>query len=132
MKMLIPICLAMSLSSLTSSTGAWWSVQTDTLIALIGGPASGCLGVLLGVLAGKGKARRLVLGIWRCCIAGGILCLIATLVAFKIGQPDYIRETLLIYGIIYTTIFSTMWPLAKKLYRELETRRMASMDATGR
>ncbi len=130
MKMLLPICLAVSLSPVASSTDYWWSVQTDTLIALIGGPASGCLGALLGVLAGKGKARRLVLGTWRCCIAAGVLCLIAALVAFKIGQPDYVRGTLLIYGIIYTTIFSTIWPLAMRRYQELEIRRMASMDAS--
>ena len=120
MKMLIPICLALALPD-SSADGSplatgWWSPSLDIWIALIGGPASGCLGALLGVLAGKGKARRLVLGTWRCCIAAGILCLIAAFVAFKTGQPDYVRGTLLIYGVIYTTIFSAIWPLAKRCY----------------
>jgi len=131
MKILLPICLALiSPDSSPGGTG-WWPPGMDTWFALIGGPASGCIGALLGVLAGKGIARRLVLGIWRCCIAWGILCLIGALVAFKTGQPDYVGETLLIYGVIYTTIFSTIWPIAKKRYREHEIRRMASMDATG-
>ncbi|MGH7942180.1 MAG: hypothetical protein ACREFR_14025, partial [Limisphaerales bacterium] len=69
--------------------------------------------------------------IWRCCIAAGVLCLIAAFVAIKISQPDYVSATLLIYGIIYTTIFSTIWPVARRRYRELEIRRMASMDAMG-
>lgn len=119
----------------SAATGAspanpWWSQETAWWISCVGGPAVGCLGALLGWLAGKGKARNLVLATWKACIAGGVLSLIATFVALAVGQPSYVWVALLMFGIIPTVIFSVIWPSAKKRYDDLELRRMVSMDAT--
>jgi hypothetical protein len=113
-----------------SSANAWWSEDAATWISVVGGPAIGCLGALLGWLAGNGKARKLVLAAWKCCIAGGIFALIAALVALAVGQPVYVWVPLLIFGIIPTVVFSVIWPSARKRYDDLELRRMVSMDAT--
>ena len=126
-----PVSSSSSGFSNPTVAAGWWSANTNLWIAGIGAPLSACFGPILGVLASRGKARRLVLGLWRCCIAAGILCLIAALVAFKTGQPDDVRITLIVFGVVYTTIYSAIWPRAKKCYHEFEIRRMTSMDAAG-
>jgi hypothetical protein len=110
-------------------SAGWWPETAAPWIGGIGGPVIGCFGGLLGVLAGKGVARRLVLAIWRCLIAAGVISLIAAIVGFVTRQPDFVTTPLLIFGIILTTVMGAIWPTAKRRYDELEIRRMASMDA---
>lgn len=113
-----------------TSANPWWSESAAPWISCVGGPVIGCFGALLGALAGKGKARKLVLATWKCCIAAGILALIAAFVALGVGQPEFVWVPLLVFGIVPTVVFSVIWPLAKKRYEVLEMRRMVSMDAT--
>jgi hypothetical protein len=109
--------------------GSWWSEEEAPWIGAIGGPIVGCLGGLLGWLSGKGKARSLVLAVWKACIAAGILFLIALFIALATGQPEYVSMPLFVFGIVTTTVFGTIFPTAKKRYDEFEIRRMASVDA---
>jgi len=114
-------------AGMTSS--GWWPEAAAPWIGGIGGPVIGCCGGLLGVLAGKGKARKLVLAIWRCLFFAGIFSLIAAVIAFLSKQPYFVTMPLLIFGIVLTSVMGGILPMAKKRYDELEIRRMASMDA---
>jgi len=109
-------------------TGSWWSEKEAPWIGGIGGPIIGCLGGLLGWLSGKGKARKLVLAVWKACIAAGILFLIVLFIALATGQPEYVSMPLFVFGIVTTTVFGTIFPTAKKRYEDLEIRRMTSVD----
>jgi hypothetical protein len=111
------------------ASNLWWSEKDAPWIGVIGGPIIGCLGALLGWLSGKGKARRLVLAVWQACIAAGILLLIGWFIALATRQPGYVSMPLLVFGIVTTTVFGTIFPTAKKRYDDFEIRRMASIDA---
>ena len=110
----------------------WWSANIAPWVGGIGGPAIGFFGGLLGWMSQKGKARKFVLPAWTCCIAFGIGCLIATLIALIVRHPWFVAMPLFIFGFVSTLIFSVTWSAARNRYDELEIRRMASMDATGR
>jgi hypothetical protein len=109
----------------------WLSPAAAIWVSVIGSPIIGCLAGLLGILAGKGKARRFVLTTWKCLFVAGIFFLIAAVIAGATGQPDYIFIPLLLFGILPTTILGALWPLAKKSYDDLEIRRMTSIDTMG-
>jgi hypothetical protein len=109
----------------------WWSPEAGSWIGGIGGSAIGCFGGLLGWLGGRGKARRFVLAGFKCAIAFGIICSIATVIAFATKQSFYIWQPLLIFGTICTSVFGAILPSAQKRYDELEIRRMTSIDTMG-
>ena len=90
-----------------------------------------CLGGLIGLLAGKGKARNFVLATIKFFIALGILSLIAGVIAIVSGQPYAVWYPLLLPGFILTLVFSLNLPSIQRRYDELEIRRMTSIDATG-
>lgn len=124
--------MAQDSSAGTISTGGWWSPEVAPWIGVIGGPLIGLFGGLLGWLSQRGKARNAVLVTWKCCIAFGIACLIATVIGLIVRQPWYVNMPLAVFGIVSTVVFGAMWPSAKKRYLDMESRRMTSMDATGR
>jgi hypothetical protein len=112
--------------------GNWWSPQLSGWVGGIGGSVIGCFGGLIGCLAGMGKARRFVLATTKFFIALGILMTIAGIVAAVLKQPYSVWYTLLLPGGILTFVFSVnLYPINRR-YDDLEIRRMASMDATGR
>lgn len=110
-------------------SASWWSASAASWIGGIGGPVIGCLGGLLGALAGRGKARGLVLALWQMLIIAGVVSLIAAVIGFIVKQPDFVTTPLLIFGVVLTTVMGVILPTAKKRYHELEIRRMASIDA---
>ena len=109
----------------------WWSPERAGMVGGIGGAIIGCLGGLIGLLAGKGKARNFVLATIKIFIALGILSLIAGVIAIVSGQPYAVWYPLLLPGFILTLVFSLNLPSIQRRYDELEIRRMTSMDATG-
>jgi hypothetical protein len=116
---------------LLSVPGSWWSPQQIGLIGGIGGSVIGCFGVLLGLLASKGKARTFVLATMKIFIALGILLTIAGFVAVVSSQPYAVWYALLLPGVILTLVFSLTLPSIQRRYDELEIRRMTSIDAMG-
>ncbi|HEY3931235.1 MAG TPA: hypothetical protein VGM58_02580 [Verrucomicrobiae bacterium] len=109
----------------------WWSSKQSGMIGGIGGSIIGCFGALVGLLAGKGRARRFVLAITKIFIVLGILLTIAGLAAVMLKQPYAVWYALLLSGIIVTSVFGANLRIIQKRYDDLEIRRMASIDAMG-
>lgn len=118
-----------STSDGSTVSAGWWSANAAPWVGGIGGPVIGFLGGLLGWLSQKGVARAFVLAAWKCCIAFGLICLIATIIAVIVGQPWFVAMLLLIFGFVSVVVFSATWPSARKRYDDVEIRRMASIDA---
>lgn len=108
--------------------GAWWSDQRAGWIGGIGGSICGCLGALIGTLAGLGKARRLVISLCVALIVFGVACLMAGVVAWLVSQPYAVYYPLLLGGVICTAVVGGNLPGVCKRYRQIELRRMTSMD----
>jgi hypothetical protein len=106
----------------------WWTPKQAGAIGGIGGVLIGCFGGLIGLLAGKGKARNFVLTTMKIFIALGILLTIAGFVAVVSSQPYAVWYALLLPGVILTLVFSLTLPSIQKRYDELEIRRMTSVD----
>lgn len=113
-------------------TQNWWSPEQSALMGGIGGSLIGCLGALIGILAGMGKARHFVVTTTVVLIIGGILLVIAGVVAVALKQPYSVWYPLLLGGAILTFVLSINFYSIKRRYDDQEIRRMTSMDATGR
>jgi hypothetical protein len=111
--------------------GSWWTSEQAGLIGGIGGALIGCFGGLIGLLAGKGKARNFVLGAVKFSIALGILLIIGGLVAMTLKQPYAVWYALLLPGVILVLVFSLNLHSIQRRYDELEIRRMTSVDTMG-
>lgn len=110
------------------AAAGWWSADAAPWVGGIGGPIIGLLGGLLGWLSQKGVARTFVLTAWKCAIAFGLVCLIATAIAISVRQPWFVAMPLFVFGFVSAAVFSATLSAARKRYDELEIRRMASMD----
>jgi hypothetical protein len=109
--------------------GAWWSDRTGNLAGAIVGSAIGCLGGLTGWLGARGKARAFVLGSAMIMIVFGVLATVVGLVAVTWRQPYAVWYPLLLAGVISVVVFPVFLRRCVQRYREIELRRMTSMDA---
>jgi hypothetical protein len=116
---------------LTGIAASWWSPQQSALMGSIGGAFIGCLGALIGILAGIGKARRFVLTSAASLIVVGILLVIAGILAVAMKQPYAVWYPLVLAGGILTFALGVNLHSLKRRYEDLEIRRMTSMDASG-
>jgi hypothetical protein len=109
--------------------GAWWSDRTGNLAGAIGGGAIGCLGGLIGWFGARGKARAFVLGSTIVLTVLGVVATVVGLVALTWRQPYAVWYPLLLAGVIIVVICPVMLRRSVHRYREIELRRMTSMDA---
>jgi len=110
-------------------TGEWFGGRTAGLLGAVGGTLLGLWGAVIGIVASRGKARRLVLGSAYAMLGIGVLCLIGGVVALGMGQPYAVYYTLFLFGIILVAVIATIRRGLAKRYEELELKRMQSMDA---
>ncbi|HVU28602.1 MAG TPA: hypothetical protein VHG71_12815 [Verrucomicrobiae bacterium] len=114
----------------TAESSNWWTPEQSGMIGGIAGSIIGCLGGLIGLLASRGKARKLVLALVKIFIVLGIFLLLTGIVAAATKQPYAVYYPLLLMGFILTVVFSVNLPSIQRRYDELEIRRMTSLDAS--
>ena len=83
---------------------------------------------LLGPYSLRGRRRRLVMTIWLALLGFGIVCLCAAIVAWRVGQPDYVIRPLAVSGVVITVIFSALYGTLRRAYQEAELRRIVARD----
>jgi hypothetical protein len=115
----------------TAESSNWWTPEQGGMIGGIAGSIIGCFGVLIGVLASKGNARKFVLALTKSFIVLGIFLLLAGAVAAATKQPYAVYYPLLLAGFILAIVFSVNLPSIQRRYDELEIRRMTSVDTMG-
>ncbi len=111
-----------------SPAKAWWTDRTAGWIGAIGGSMCGCLGAMIGLLSGLGKARRSVISLSVGLVAFGVACLVAGLVAWLVSQPYAVYFPLILGGVICTAVVGGSLPGICRHYQAMELRKMASMD----
>jgi hypothetical protein len=89
----------------------------------IAGATLGCLGALLGMLAGAGRARTFVLATLKILMAAGVVGL-AIGVFLRAGNYP-----ILLVSAIALVVSVLSFPAVKRRYEELELRRIHAMDA---
>lgn len=115
--------------SLAGQTGAWWSDRTAGIIGGVGGSLLGCLGALIEWLASRGKAQHFVVNAARVLIGVGAASTLGGLTAVALRQPYGVWYALLLFGVLDVVIFPFRLRRYQDRYREIELRRMTSMDA---
>ena len=114
----------------SAAPGAWWSDRTGNLAGGILGAMIGCTGGLIGWLSSRGRAQGFVINAARILTGIGIVSAIGGLVAVSIHQPYGVWYPLLLLGVICALVFPVCLRTCTNRYRELELRRMTSMDAS--
>lgn len=104
---------------------------------IIGGILGGTMGLLGaitgtlgGVLAPRGKAKKLVLGVELFSLALSLILLMIGIVAYLAGQPRNVWLTFGYTGLICTVIWSIGLVVILKRYRDAELRKSMSEDLT--
>ncbi len=112
--------------------GVWWSERAGTLVGTLLGSFLGVVGAIIGVVGGRGKARRLVLGLLGGMIAvGGSLALVGAAAA-SISQPRYVWYPLLVIGGAAGVIGLVILPVLRRRFAADELRRIDALDAGSR
>lgn len=107
----------------------WWSPQEGGLVGGLAGTALGLLGATIGILAGRCRAKLVVLSLFAMGLACGTISLIAGVAALVAKQPYHVTYPLLLVGLIALCVFGPLLPNVLKRYRAEELRRMAALDA---
>jgi hypothetical protein len=94
------------------------------IVGGVGGSLLGMLGALSGRLAPQGKGRRWILGAWNGALILGVALLITGVVAWLGGQPYAIWYPILLSGLLFTVVVSSVRPVLVRRYREAEARRI--------
>lgn len=119
--------LAMA-SRLQAPPGAWWDNRTAGLIGAVEGIILGCLGTLIGVLGGLGRARRFVMALLVLATLCGVAGLALGVVALGLGQPFAVCHPILLGGVITAVVSGGLLPVMRRRYEQVELRRMTAMD----
>ena len=106
----------------------WWNAQDGNFYGALAGTAiglaGGALGILVGLLAPRGKAKRLVFGALALLIAVGGFALLAGLAALINGQPRHVWYPLVLVGGIVTFVLPIQVPMIRARYRAAEMRKL--------
>jgi H+/Cl- antiporter ClcA len=84
---------------------------------------------LIGILAGRGKARGFVLGSTNALLVIALASIVTGVVAMTSGQPYAVYYPLLLIGVIIGIVIGFLRGRVSNRYEQLELKRMQSMDA---
>src|SRR5207245_9738983 len=104
--------------------GAWWSDRQGGLVGGVGGGLLGVFGALIGVLAGTGRARHLVLALLKFLIAVGEVALALRGVALAMGQLYAAFYPLFLLGVLGVAVPVSLLRIFPTRYEQLQPRRM--------
>jgi hypothetical protein len=105
---------------------AWWGSREGGIIGGLGGATLGILGGTFGWLAGRGRARGLVMAGMRGLIATGSICLVAGGAAYVQSQPYAVWYPLVLTGILSVAIL----PFGlRQMHRQYEARELQKIRA---
>jgi hypothetical protein len=124
-----PLSLERHVPGSENAQGAWWSQRSGILFGVVLGSLVGILGGTIGALAGRGKGRRLVLGLLTAMVGiGGPLALVGV-AALLTSQPRYVWYPPLLLGGVSTVLGLLLRRVVKLRYAADELRRIQAMDA---
>lgn len=111
----------------------WFTPQQGNMIgaiagAVFGGIGGGVTGPLIGVLAPRGRAKLLVLGLMLFWIALGVGLLGAAGYALIDGQPRHVWFPFALVGLVTTAVMGGLFPVARQRYRQAELRRLEAEE----
>jgi len=109
--------------------GAWWSERSGILFGVVLGSLLGVLGATIGVLAGRGKARRFVLGLLGSIVVVGGAFVLVGAAALLTSQPRYVWYSPLLLGGVSAVVGLVLLRPLKLRYAADELRRIQAMDA---
>lgn len=92
------------------------------------GVVGGAFGAVAGLLAPRGKARSLILGLHVAVIAASFAFLVCGVVALLTGQPYGIWYGFGLPGLLGFVVFGSLFPVIRERYREAEARRLNAAD----
>ncbi|MEX0938728.1 MAG: hypothetical protein WDZ59_12780 [Pirellulales bacterium] len=102
--------------------GAWFGA----IVGGGGGTLGGLLGAAIGILAPRGKCRRVLMTCTGAFIAIGIAMLAVGVYALLAGQPYGIWYPMLLSGAIFTLVMGSLIPVVRIRFREAEMRRITA------
>jgi uncharacterized membrane protein len=92
------------------------------------GLAAAVIGALVGVLAPRGSARKVMVRAWFVLWLAAVVLLVAGLVALATGQPWGVWYALLLPGAVGVLVVGANSYTVVKTYRLVEERRLAAKD----
>jgi hypothetical protein len=105
--------------------GAWWDDRTAGILGGILGGVLGAMGALIGTLASRGRAPRLVLGMLQSVAALGFVLLAWGVAGLALGQPYAVWYPLLLCGALCAA-------LGLGLHRSLKRRYAGRTNGTAK
>jgi predicted cobalt transporter CbtA len=109
----------------------WFDPRTA---GIIGGIIGGCLGIAGGIIGGscwfcirKGW-KKFIYGMFGLVITISFALLITGLIALLYKQPYHVWYPFLLSGLLGTIIFSSLLPMIRRLFIEIEMRKMQAKD----
>lgn len=109
--------------------GQWFDQRTGAWIGAVGGGVIGLWGGLIGVLAGRGRARGFVLASANILLVTGLVSLGGGIVALLSGQPYTVWFPLLLLGSLLVVIIGVLWRVLPQRYEQPDPGKMRAMDA---
>ena len=118
-------------------TNPWMSTYGDTVVQTphidaLAGAGVGVLGAVygttVGLLAPRGKARGLVLGLHWTLLAIGVVLLAAGITALATGQPYGVWYALLLPGGLVTILMVVFLPIVRLRYQQARQRRLEAEE----
>ena len=113
--------------------GEWFDARTGHFYGGWAGAFWGCfaglIGILAGILAPRGKGRRLVLGMITFVGLAGVIHLVIGVLALCLGQPYHVWYPLILLGVIFVPLSPYIFFMIRKQYEQTELRKLQALDA---
>jgi len=86
------------------------------------------MGALIGIVGGRGKARRFVMALLWALAACGAILLAGGMTALVRSQPYHVYYPLVLLGSLMLGISLGLVPVMKRRYAQSELRKISAMD----